>query len=282
MISPEEERYILSRASVPEHIVGLMTGISRGEAFLVDRYVGFAGETWLILVGYPLEGPFAHEEFARLVTGTIASFRPESLWFIAPEIPAGIAHLCRDRESDTYYTLDLRDFTLRSPLRRLVTRASRDLVVERSREITAEHQALVAEFLEREKPAPRIERLFLRMGDYVADSATTMVLTGRDRAGVASAFYVIELAARDFATYVVGCHSKRHYVVGASDLLFHDMVTLAREQGKSYIHLGLGVNEGIRRFKEKWGGVPRLHYEFCEYRRSDLLRFFSVPPRIWT
>ena len=25
-----------------------------------------------------------------------------------------------------------------------------------------------------------------------------------------------------------------------------------------------GVNEGIRRFKEKWGGIPTLRYAFCE------------------
>jgi hypothetical protein len=42
------------------------------------------------------------------------------------------------------------------------------------------------------------------------------------------------------------------------------MIKLTREHGKQNINLGLGVNEGIRRFKEKWGGVPSLNYEFCE------------------
>ncbi|MFZ3090961.1 MAG: hypothetical protein WA240_10125 [Nitrospirota bacterium] len=32
------------------------------------------------------------------------------------------------------------------------------------------------------------------------------------------------------------------------------MINLAKEHGKGYINLGLGVNNGIRRFKEKWGG----------------------------
>jgi hypothetical protein len=42
------------------------------------------------------------------------------------------------------------------------------------------------------------------------------------------------------------------------------MIRWTQEQGKITINLGLGVNEGIRRFKEKWGGVPFLTYEFCE------------------
>src|SRR5512135_2299887 len=77
MISTDDERYILAQAYVPEHIVGLMTGISRGEPFLIDGYVGFSKDNWVILVGYPLAGGFDHEDFGRIIAGTITSFRPE-------------------------------------------------------------------------------------------------------------------------------------------------------------------------------------------------------------
>lgn len=281
MISADDERYILARAYVPEHIVGLMTRISRGEPFLIDGYVGFSKDNWVILVGYPLGDDFDHEDFGRVIAGTITSFRPEYLWFIAPEVPASVAQLCQARESDDYYTLALQRFEPEAHLRRIVNRASRELTVERGRHIAEDHAELISEFLEREKPPPRIERLFLSMREYVGESETAVVLTSRDRAGAASAFYVVELAAKQFATYVVGCHSKRHYVAGASDLLFAEMVGLATEHRKSYIHLGLGVNEGIRRFKEKWGGIPRLRYEFCEYRRKDPLSFLSFASRVW-
>jgi hypothetical protein len=281
MITPDQERYVLARAYVPEHIVGLMTGISGGEPFLVDGYLGLSKDDWVILIGYPLAGNFDHEDFGRVIAGTITSFRPASLWFIAPEVPAAVAQLCRARESDEYYTLALQQFEPKASLRRIVNRASRELTVERGREIAGDHQALIAEFLEREKPCLRIEQLFLSMARYVGESKTAVVLTARDRSGSAAAFYVMELAAMQFATYVVGCHSKRRYVLGASDLLFADMIALAREHGKSYIHLGLGVNEGIRRFKEKWGGIPRLRYEFCEYQRSDPLRFLPFLSRMW-
>jgi hypothetical protein len=282
MISPDEERYILTQAYVPEHIVGLMSGISRGEPFLIGDYLGFAKDNWVILVGYPLADNFDPEDFGRVIAGTITSFRPEYLWFVAPEVPPSVAQLCQARESDDYYTLALQQFEPKAHLRRIVNKASKELKVERGREITKEHEELVSEFLGREKPGPRIEKLFLSMAEYVARSNTAVVLTSRDRAGAASAFYVVELAAKRFATYVVGCHSKQHYVVGASDLLFADMIALAREHGKTYIHLGLGVNEGIRRFKEKWGGIPRLRYEFCEYRRRDPLRFLPFASRVWT
>jgi len=43
----------------------------------------------------------------------------------------------------------------------------------------------------------------------------------------------VDLEAPGFATYVVGCHSKLHYVVGASDLLFLEMVALARNRASA-------------------------------------------------
>lgn len=281
MISPDDERYILAHAYVPEHIVGLMTGISQGEPFLIDGYVGFSKDNSVLLVGYPLAGSFDHEGFGRVIAGTITSFRPEHLWFVAPDVPASVAQLCQARESDDYYTLALQGFEPKARLRRIVQKASRALTVERGREITRDHGELLSEFLDREKPGPRIERLFLSMAGYVASSETAVVLTARDGEGAAVALYVVELAAAQFATYVAGCHSKSRYAAGASDLLFADMVALAREHGKSYIHLGLGVNDGIRRFKKKWAGIPRLRYEFCEYRRRDPLRFLASVHRMW-
>jgi hypothetical protein len=268
MISPEEEAYIADRAYVPEHIVGLMALVSKGEPFLIQGHLCFAKDDWVILVGYPLDGDFTSENFEKVLGDAVKRFRPESLWFIASEVPPSLAQYCRERESDHYYTLELQEFAVRKQLRRLVEKASRTLTVERGRAVSNTHQELIAEFLEREAPGPRIETLFLRMADYVARSSSAVVLSAVDREGRLTAFYVVELAAKGFATYVVGCHSKARYALGASDLLFLEMTNLARESGKAYIHLGLGVNEGIRRFKEKWGGVPFLRYEFCEYVRG--------------
>ena len=53
-------------------------------------------------------------------------------------------------------------------------------------------------------------------------------------------------------------------MLGASDLLLFELINLSRESDKLYIHLGLGINAGIRRFKEKWGGVSMCRYEMGE------------------
>lgn len=264
MITPEEEAYVLERAYVPEHIVSLMALISKGAPFFKEDHLGFVKDNWLILVGYPLDGNFSHERCEKILKQAVEAYRPEYLWFIGPEIPISLLDSCKERETDQYYRLDLEQTKLKPSLQRVADKASKELMVERGHSISKEHEALISELLKREKLPPRVRELYRAMPDYVGHSSSACVLNARDKNGKLCAFYVIELGAKNFSTYILGTHSKKHYVPHASDLLFLEMIKLTLEHGKTIVNLGLGVNEGIRRFKEKWGGMPFLSYEFCE------------------
>lgn len=266
MVTPEQEEWILEKAYVPEHIVSLMTIISKGEPFLLNGYLFYVGDTWGILVGYPLGSEFSQDEFMP-VFRDVSSLHSKRSWsVVAPKLPEELLQSCSERQTDTYFTLSYDDFDSKESLRRIAEKATSRLMVEVTREMSPEHEILIEEFVEREKPEIIIEEFYHAMPGYVLRSATALVLNARDFNGGLSAFYVLDLGANTFATYVVGCHSKERYVPHASDLLFFEMVNMARESGKGYVHLGLGVNQGIRRFKEKWGGKPTLTYELCRIR----------------
>jgi hypothetical protein len=260
-----DEQYVLARAYVPEHIVSLMALISKGRPFLIEDHVGFVKDNWLILVGYPLEQEFSLARCEQIVKQVVESHRPEYLWFIGPEIPPALLERCQNRQTDQYYRLDLAQTKPKSSLRRVAQKAGETLIVARTRTFSREHLALVAELRQRQNLPPLIEALYEAMPDYVAHSASACVLEARDKKGKLGAFYVVELAAPAFDTYILGSHSKTNYMPHASDRLFLEMITLAQERGKQVINLGLGVNEGISRFKKKWGGKPFLQYEFCEF-----------------
>jgi hypothetical protein len=265
VISPEQEADILARAYVPEHIVSLMALISGGDPFLLADYLGFAGDNWLIFVGYPLDRDFSREKCERILKQAGETYRPGYVRFIGPETPSFLENLCTERESDRYYTLGIDPSGPKPTLRRIAARASA-LRVERVQTFSSQHEALVAEFIGRMTLPPRVRELYRTMPDYVGRSRSAWTLNARDKAGNLCAFYVVDLGAVHFATYLLGAHSKKYYVPNASDLLFQEMIDLSLEHGKEVINLGLGVNEGIRRFKEKWGGIPSLRYEFCGYR----------------
>ena len=96
-----------------------------------------------------------------------------------------------------------------------------------------------------------------------------MILEARKNKELA-AFNIVDLGAADYAFYMFSFRSEKMQVPGASDLLFHEMVKLAQAEGKKTVNLGLGVNAGIRRFKEKWGGVPFLPYASAMVRRGSM------------
>ncbi len=280
MLTRNEEEFILANAYVPEHIVSLMVPISKGEPFLKEDHLYFARDNWLIFVGYPLEKSFSVARCEAVVQHAVDTLRPEYLWFIGPEVPPSLSESCDERQSDWYYEIDLATLRPKQPLLRQVQKAATELRVDISPRYAKEHGALIAEFLKREELPPMIRELYKSMPDYLIASSSAMLLSAYDKKDRLTALFVIDLAAKAFATYVLGCYSRKQYVAHASDLLFSEMIALAKKEQKSYISLGLGVNPGIRRFKEKWGGAPFIAYEFCERnygkkKRSPLLRLLE-------
>lgn len=241
-----------------------MATISHAAPLLIEDYLGLAKDNWVIFVGYPLTSQFDSANCDAIIAQVLAAYHPEYLWFIGPEIPPALARGCRARQSDRYFRLDLARTPIKPARQREVNQAAKMLTVEHARAWTNEHQALADELMRREKLPPLIAELYRAMPDYVAQCESASVLNARDARGTLTAFFVLELAAKQFDTYVLGCHSKQRYAPHASDLLFAEMIALARKRGKPTINLGLGVNAGITRFKTKWGGASYLNYEFCE------------------
>lgn len=268
MISPEQKSYILTRAYIPEHSVDLMTSISGGEPYLIEDYFCCLKDDWMIVIGYPLERKFVLHAFKLFIDDINQKFAPTYLSLIAPQLPPPIAASCRERERDHYYTLDVPTGKIRSRLRRAVEKAEHLLTVRRSSEMERAHEELMQEFTERVKPAPRVRELLFRMPHFVGHAKDCLVLNAWDKKNNLVAFYVVDLAPDHFSTYVIGCHSKKNYVPGASDLLQFETIEISKEHGKHYIHLGLGVSKGIRQFKKKWGGVATQPYELCEIVRK--------------
>jgi len=264
MLTPEQETYILTHAYVPEHIVALMTSLSGGEPFLIDDYFCCCKDDWVIFIGYPLQREFDFDEFEAILEKVKKKFRAGRISLIAPELSQRLDARCREKDSDTYYTLDTRLPVMRSAVKRNLKKAGRLLTVERAVHMGDAHHELMQEFIERVSPPLRVKELFFKMPQYVASARHAFVLNAWDSKRALAAFYVVDFAARDFANYIVGCYSKKNYVLGASDLLLSELIKMSSEHGKGYIHLGLGVSSGIRRFKEKWGARPTRRYEMCE------------------
>ena len=264
MLTSEEEAYILEHAYVPEHCISLMTLVSGGEPFLIDDYFICHKDNWIILIGYPLEDNFNTENFEAVLSKVRKKFRPDYISLVAPEMPSSLAADSQESESDVYFTLQTQQTVIRSPVKRNLKKARQNLRVESSSSMQEDHQELMAEFIERAQPSDRVKRLLFKMPEFVVRADKAFVLNAWSKIDKLAAFYVVDFEARQFSNYIIGCHSRANYVLGASDLLLFELINMSLEFNKDYIHLGLAVNAGIRRFKEKWGGLPSRRYEMCE------------------
>ena len=280
MLTYEQKRYILTRACIPEHTVGLITYLSGGEPFLIDDFFVCRTKEWVILIGYPLEHEFDAAGFERVVEKIKKQFDPETLSLIAPELSSSIADHCLESDSDHYYTLEVKKPVIRSVVRRNIKRARETLRVERASNMGEPHRVLMDEFILRVYPPARVENMMSKLPGFLDDNHSALVLNARDNRNHLSAFYVIDLAGADFSNYIIGCYTRKKYVLGASDLLLDELIQLSAEFKKRYIHLGLGVNAGIRRFKIKWGAKPTRRYKMCalRLRKPSLIKtILSLP-----
>ena len=255
MLSDQERKWIYRRAYLPEHLPDYVGAVSGAEPFLQENFLYFLGKQHLIFNGYPLEpdsvSPVGIYDsiFERFQPATVAVIAPY-IWLAAEQYE----HLVSDR----YYRLDMPLTAIKAAVAYMLRRARRELQVMRGR-FGKEHKKLIKAFIADHSFNSRQKYLFKHIGHYLKASGSAVLLEARKGKKLV-AFNIMDLGAADYAFYLFNFRSSKLNVPGASDLLFHEMVNLALIKEKKAVNLGLGINSGIRRFKEKWGGVPFLNY----------------------
>lgn len=252
------------RALVPEHSATLMAALSGGQPFYIDGYMFVAAGTWLMAIAYPLGGRYSPDAFEDALRRALGRNPAGQCWAIGPDLPPSLSASIIER--DRYYLLPASAPVprgLRGPLKRLAQR----LAISEGSVFTPEHRRLWAEFLGSSRRQGRppmsahVAELYARTPAALEDAGGSLrLLDARDENGRLAACLLLDYGPDNFLSYVLGAHSRRHYAPHATDLLFAEMLARARESGKRFVNLGLGVNEGILRFKKKWGARPQLPF----------------------
>ncbi len=266
-MNPTEITAVLERATVPEHSAGFMQAMSGGEAFRVGDFLFLAAGEWLIAVGYPLAG--GGGDFGAALAEARRRTRAREGWAIAPELPPELAPY--RQQEDRYYLLPADRDPPSRPARQAAAAAARLRAAE-GRSFTAPHRRLWAEFLARTPLPESVRELYARTEAVLEEAPGLRLLDAWDEENRLAASFLIDLAPKDFLTWLIGARSPAPAAHGASDLLLLEMIRLARREGKAFLHVGLGVNPGIRRFKVKWGAVPGPAYRMAAWREPERLR----------
>lgn len=263
---------VFRHAYIPEHLPDYVEAVSLAEPHLHRGYVCFSRSEILIFIGYPLEAvPSARtsEDFHLALESACERFQPTTINVIAPGfLPDAIV---KGREDDQYFRVHLPFSAIGLDEAYMVRRASRELIVQEAR-FGEEHETLIEDFIAERDFSAAHQEVFRSIEGYLHRSRTAKLLEARRHSDLV-AFSILELGSADYGFYLFNFRSPAIHVPGASDLLLYEMARLAGEHGKRYLNLGLGVNSGIRRFKEKWGAIPFLPYRCAtiQRRRRGLL-----------
>jgi len=260
MISNSERAIILEHAYVPEHLPHYVTAISGSEPFLIDDFAVHLSETQLVFVGYPLRGDFDDEKMLGALEEAKAYFEPTTVSIIAPTFPSTLG-AGSPLSKDAYYRLDLSKLRILKKTRNMLTRARREASVSIG-EFGREHQKLIKAFISSRCLDDGSHFIFQRLDAY-AQCESALVFEARTQHGKLAAFDIADFATRDYAFYMFNFRSHKYQISGASDLLLAHIIEHARAEGRRYINLGLGIDEGIAFFKKKWGGEPFQSYISC-------------------
>ena len=265
MLSNQDLSHIYRHAYIPEHLPDYVEAVSRAEPRLIENHLCFIIKNHLLFIGYSLSGD--SRDSVRAYTAACNEFRPSTAAIIAPELWEIEEHF-EEQPVDSYYRLELPLVGVPPGVAYMVRRAEKDLITDNGK-FGREHKKIIKGFVAGRALSDQQKYIFKHIHHYLKRSKTARLLEVRKKERLA-AFTIVDLGSADSAFYLFNFRSARVDVPGASDLLFREMVNLAQSEGKKTINLGLGINQGIRRFKEKWGGMPFLPYTSAMVHRGPV------------
>lgn len=256
---------ISALAIVPEHSLPLMLALSRGEPHIRDGYLFFKKDDWLMAIGYPLHGSFSSAVFEKAAENVAAEAGLRETFAIAPSFSSNLSR--KIIETDRFYVLST-SAPIPKKLANSVKKARSRLRIQESSRFTPAHRKLWREFLSTRQTSmtDRVRELYAAVPQALLYPESSLrLLDAYDEENSLTASLLLDHAPANFSSYLLGAHSANHYVPHAMDALFAAMLEIAKKNGKRFIHLGLGVNPGILRFKRKWGAVPSLPYRMAQW-----------------
>jgi hypothetical protein len=267
MLSPRERDTVFKYAYIPEHLADYVQAVSGAEPHMHEGCLCFFRDSVLIFIGYPLapqqwEGTAT--DLRAILDSACRRFRPKAVNVIAPGFQTDAE--AQEQPDDYYYRMDLPLVSVRPEEAYMIRRAARELKVGQGT-FSEDHESLIDDFIRERDLSPAHREIFRGIPRYLSLSQTARLLEARKGPELV-AFSILDLGSAEYGFYLFNFRSFKIQAPGASDFLFQEMAKLATKEGKRYLNLGLGVNSGVRRFKEKWGAVRFLPYRSRSIRKE--------------
>ncbi len=256
---------------VPEQSELLMESLSGGHAFYVDDFLFLSRDksekalkdNWIMAIGYPLKNEFSIERFETAIEKAKSKYLASTFLAIAPEFSEKRQKNIVDK--DKYFNLSAHA-QVPKKLERHLKKVKNLIHIEVSTTFTQAHRALWIEFLGRSPMTARVRSLYANIPHALEEKkADLRLINAYDNEKNLVACMLMDFSLEKCVSYILGAHSRKNYIPHASDYILEYTLELARQELKDTIFLGLGVNEGIQKFKEKWNAQVSVDYALAAW-----------------
>jgi hypothetical protein len=259
VIGPDRLTRVTAKAVVPEQVVPYVTAVGGGRPRWFGACVGYLTEDHAVVVGYPVHDPLDRSAMEEAVGQAVASPEVRRITFLGPARPPQAPPHVNCVE-DGYYGVILPVRPPRQKLRNLLRRAQRELKIDRGRDLTPDHDAMVKQYLDGRSLAPGTRRIYSRLHRYLEASPGSLIFSARHGDGRLAAFAIGEFSALSSAFFMFCFRDPWSAPPGSADLVLSALIGEAQDRGQERVNLGLGIHPGIRSFKEKWGAELLFPY----------------------
>lgn len=244
---------------MPDQLLPYVQAVAGLESGLAGSCVYHHAAGQAVLVGYPLHDPLNPDLVQEAVQILLQKPWLERITVLSAS-PLPCAPPNAVSSNDAYWKLDLPIAPPKGKLANLLRRASRDVKIDQTG-WTEAHARLAGQFRKSGKLDAGTQYLFQKLGDYLAAVKTAELYSAYDAGGNLKAFAIGDFSALGCAFYMFACRNQ-DAPPGTADLLLSTLIERASGLGYASINLGLGINQGVGFFKQKWGAVEFLPY--CE------------------
>lgn len=258
---PDAFAHITAQALVPEQLLPYVRAVGGGTPVLCADCVAYLAGGHAVLIACPPGAAALHPEQAlsameQAVNAALALPGLRQITVLGPATPPQAPPGAVSHE-DQYWSIPLPPPPLGQKLHSLLRRAARDAVAA-PESWSEEHAALVEQYIATRDFDAGTRHIFRSLQAYLAAAPDAVLLAARSPAnGRLLAFCIGDYSSFSTVLYMFAFR-QRDCPPGAADLLLAALIREGEARGHTRLNLGLGVNKGIRFFKQKWGAVPLL------------------------
>ncbi len=263
----QDVRYDVNNASLlaktPDQLLPYVQAVSEVTSFLMGNYVVHHKDGHYIIVGYSLQEHDNTQDLEHVIAHISQLPQAEHITLLAEKKPqVSLQNTAVNFTEDAYYFVDLpHDITLCKNAYYMCQKTNKCIFIQKEygeKAWTSEHQELMLQYICRPTVSKEMGSIFQRIGMYCKQVPHACVFSAYDvDSNTLQAFSIADFTSLSTAFYMFAMRAPKAQA-GVADALLQALLLEALERGYASCNLGLGINNGIRFFKEKWGAKPTL------------------------